>query len=279
MFGAEEIILGEDYACDRRIFTPEDIDCLPEPAITPGSITHAWLEMQRYALEVTEGRLAILVTDMQGPADVCGQLWGYDAFLASAYEDPDRYHALMGRATDAFMLFWSRQQEVAGEMFVGTHLWSWNWAPPEAGASLSADSLVMISPTFYEEFYQPYLQQIGERFGGLSVHSCGDFSAVIPALCATPTVRAINAGQMTVTELLDAGVREPTLIIAGTATDALTETLATLNARNVRAELTLWGLWPIANGVIKPPADWTPEDRATMRQIDEQVQQVVKETV
>lgn len=164
-------------------------------------------------------------------------------------------------------------------MFVGTHLWSWNWVPPEAGASLSADSLVMISPTFYEEFYQPYLQQIGERFGGLSVHSCGNFSAVIPALCATPTVRAINAGQMTVTELLDAGVHEPTLLIAITTTDALTETLATLNARKVRAALTVWGLWPSVDGAIKPPADWTTEDRATMRQIDEQVQQAAKANV
>jgi len=145
-------------------------------------------------LEETEGRLPVHVVDMQGPADVCGKLWNYGDFLLSAYTDPDAYHSLMTRVTDAFIMFWDAQRSLLGDKFIGTHLFGWSYVPTDAGASVSADSLVMISPGFYDEFYSPYLQRIGAAFGGVAVHSCGDFSAVLPRMLKTPHLQSHQCG-------------------------------------------------------------------------------------
>lgn len=278
MFGAAEVVMGSDYTCDHLLFDLADIDTLPEPSLAPGTVAHDWLAMEQYVLEETEGRLPIHVTDMQGPADVCGQLWGYDNLLAAAYTDPEVYHALMSRVTDAFILLWQRQQELLGDCFVGTHLFGWNWVPADAGASLSADSLVMISPAFYEEFYQPYLERIATRFGGLAVHSCGDFSAVVPALCATPGVKAVNAGQLTIPELLNAGVDHRTLVIAMNGLDDIEATYALIRQHTLRVDLTIFPGWPLADGVAKPYDAWTAADWDALRLADARVQEAASVT-
>lgn len=271
MFGAEEVVVDDDYGCRHIIESPEDIDRLPEPSLGPGTIAYEWLQMQSYMLEATEGRLPVHVTDMQGPADVCGQLWGYDEFFACAYEDPDRYDRLMTLATDAFIKFWDAQRRLCGDRFIGTHIAAWDWVPADAGASASADSLVMISPTFYQEFYQPYLQRIGETFGGLAVHSCGNFAAVIPALCATPTVKAVNAAQMSLPELHDAGVDARTLVIGWTAADALEDTFRLIHEHNLRVDMTIDGVWPMSPQGVKPVEEWTPEERVEVQRFEERV--------
>ena len=276
MFGAEEIVVDGDFSCRQLIERPEDIDRLPAPSLAPGTVAHDWLDMQEYVLEATEGRLPVHVTDMQGPADVCGKIWGYDAFLACAYEDPNRYHALMARMTDAFILFWDAQQRLCGDLFVGTHLYAWDWVPQGTGATVSADSLVMISPAYYREFYQPYLQRIGETYGGVSVHSCGDFSAVVPALCATPTLRAVNAGQLTLPDLYRAGLTADTIASVWaspwTSPDVLEETFALMHGHQLRVGLTVSGLWPRKPVTIYKPVDeWTAEDREHMKRHEARV--------
>ena len=35
MFGAEEIVVGDDYTCRRLLASPDDIDRLPEPSVVP----------------------------------------------------------------------------------------------------------------------------------------------------------------------------------------------------------------------------------------------------
>ncbi|MHB8963729.1 MAG: hypothetical protein ACYC5K_11315, partial [Saccharofermentanales bacterium] len=74
MFGAEEIRVGNDYTCRKIIHRVEDIDRLPAPSVQRGTVAYEWLEMQRYMLEATDGRIPVHVTDMQGPMDVAGQL-------------------------------------------------------------------------------------------------------------------------------------------------------------------------------------------------------------
>jgi hypothetical protein len=269
MFGAEEIVVNGDHTCHRIISKAADIAHLPAPSIAPGTVAHNWLELQQYVLDATEGRLPIHVTDMQGPADVCGQLWGYESFFASAYEDPDSYHTLMSLATDAFIQLWTSQMELLGDAFVGTHLFGWSWVPPGIGATLSADSLTMVSPAFYKEFYQPYIELIGKHFNGLAIHSCGNFSAVIPWICATDTVKAVNAGQMTISELCDAGLTGKTMCIAYQDIDLVEDTVALIRSRGLRLELSICGLWPAVDGIGKPLQEWTPDEWANVRRAEE----------
>ncbi len=265
MFGAPEVVKGTDYTCERVIADLEAIDRLPEPEMGPGTVAGGWLEMQQYFLDETEGRLPVHVTDMQGPLDVAAQMWSYDELLTAPYVDPERYDRLLRLTTKAFIEFWAAQRDLMGDLFVGTHLFGWNWLPPGEAVTLSADSLVMLSPDFYKEALQPYLERIVEALGPVAVHSCGDFSAVIPDLCATPGVAAVNAGQMTLDELARAGVTGDVLAIATSDYDAVPQTLDTLRRHKLRADLTVNFPWPNKDGQVLPFSEWTARDWDAIR--------------
>lgn len=137
LFGSKEIMAGTDHSCEKNLSGYTDIDELPEPSMAPGTIVHEWLSMQEYYLQETEGRIPVHVTDTQGPLDVCRQLWGYDNLLSAPYEEPEYYHKLMVKVTEALKLFWKKQKELLGDLLVGTHLFGWDWVPEDAGFSLS----------------------------------------------------------------------------------------------------------------------------------------------
>ena len=265
MFGAREIVIEADYTCTKIIREIADIAKLPEPSMGPGTVAHEWRAMARYVLEETEGRLPIHVTDMQGPFDVCGQMWGYEGLLTSAYDDPEAFRALLATTTEAFVMLWDAQQRAVGDRFVGTHLWGWNWVPPDAGASLSADCLVMISPDFYRTFFQPCLETIAARFGGLAVHSCGDFSQVVPAMCATAGLKAVHCGQMGLETIVKAGMDNRTLVILGSSQDDAPRMFNLIRERKMRVDLSVGIKAPDG----KPPAAWTEKDWAAIRQANE----------
>jgi len=50
----------------------------------------------------------------------------------------------------------------------------------------------MLSPEMYREFALPYNCEIGEAFGGVHLHSCGDFSHNIDSLLHITNLRSIN---------------------------------------------------------------------------------------
>ena len=260
MFGAAEIVSGRDYSSARLVNHVEEIAGLPAPSLAPGTVAHEWIEMARYVRDETEGRLPIHVADMQGPPDVCGKLWGYEDFLACAYEDPVVFRSLLGKVADAFSLLWERQRELVGDLFVATHLFGWSWVPPGTGASLSADSLVMVSGDFYREFFQPCFESMASRLGGLTVHSCGDFSSVIPALSRTPGVKAINAGQMSVEAVLKAGVEPRTLLLVIVPAAEASHTFSLIRQHGLRVDLTLSLGVP---GV--PPRSWGAKEWEVVR--------------
>ena len=160
----------------------------------------------------------------------------------------------MGKAVDAFVVYWREQALLLGDLFVGTHLWAWSWTPPGYGAAVSVDSLVMFSPQFYTDAVQPHLERISAALGGLVTHSCGNFSGVIPALVKTSGLKGVNASQMSLKELVDAGLPADKVAVVNIAFDKLVETAALISARGQRAELTFNGVWPEGH-----PGSWTVE--------------------
>jgi hypothetical protein len=274
MFGAREVVVDGDYTCEKIIRGPADIARLPDPEILAGSVAQGWLDMNRWVLEETEGRLPISVFDMQGPVDAAAQMWSYDGLFVLAYEDPALFHHLLSKVTDAFILLWKVQKEFAGDLFVGTHLFAHNWVPPDFGASVSADSLVMVSADFFSEFYTPHLQRIADEFGSLCIHSCGNFAGALPALYRTPCLAGVNWSQMSVQQLVEAGAdRSRVLVgIGGEVKDA-GSTYAILKQHGIRSDLTFGGMpWPAtSDGQIKPVGDWSAGERAALHAAEAQV--------
>lgn len=274
MFGAEELICGEDYCSEKIIFKPQDVYRMGEPRIEDGSVADYWIRMQEYLYEETEGRLGIHITDMQGPADVCGQLWGYDNLFVSAYTNPEEYGVIMTKATDAFLILWNRQKETLGESFIGTHLFGWSWAPEGNGATVSADSIVMVSPEFFDEFYAPYLNRISKETGGIVLHSCGDFGHLLPNLCQLERIKGINAGQMTVEELLAAGLDSRLVVIAQSKVEQAETMFRLARDNGLRMDLTIVGAWPGDPYNPNSLEEWTQKDWERARRINDIMQKI-----
>ncbi|MCL2707568.1 MAG: uroporphyrinogen decarboxylase family protein [Defluviitaleaceae bacterium] len=251
MFGAREIVIGRDRATEKIIRSAEDVDRLREPQIE-GTIAGEWLEMQEYFLNETEGKIGVHAVDMQGPVDVAGKLWGYDNLFASAYDDPASYHRLLEKTTGAFIMFWERQKKLLGEAFVPTHLFGWSYAPGQIGATVSVDSVVMVSPAFFEEFYLPYLNRIAGAFGGLAIHSCGNFLQHMDGLNRADCVRGVNAGQLGAREMYEAGLGKDKVAIACCDLNGAAGEFEYFKSNGINADLTVWGIWPKHNGKAVP---------------------------
>ncbi|MDR1438635.1 MAG: hypothetical protein LBJ10_01040 [Clostridiales bacterium] len=259
MFGAKEIVVGRDHTNERILSRPEDIDSLPYPSIAAGASASGYLEMERYYLEECEGALPVHVCDMQGPMDAAAQLWGYDNLFLCAYDDEKRFHRLLGLCTEAYCILWEAQRDLLGGNFVCTHLFGSSWAPLGNGATLSADSMAMVSEDFFAEYFQPHLEAAASRLGMLSVHSCGDFGAVAGALGRLGCVHAVNASQMTAGELLGAGWDRGKMIIQMEHIDNAAGVFALARENGLRMDATFVGLWPAAPGGGNAPAQsWTP---------------------
>jgi hypothetical protein len=259
MLGSKEVIKGRDYTCEKIIHCYEDIDRLPEPSLGFGTVAYEWLEMQQYMLEETAGRIPIHVTDMQGPVDVAGQLWGYEDLFISAYEEPEYYKKLLTKVTQAFILFWKSQRDLLGDCFAPTHLFGWSWVPEDMGASISADSIVMVSPDFFDTFFRPYIEEIGKALGNISLHSCGDFSRVFHNLTAIPYLKAVNAGQMTVEQLVKAGLNNKTAAIVLSTLEDASGMFDLIRKNSLRVDLSILGIWPLVEGKVIQPEDMTRE--------------------
>ncbi len=259
ILGADEVEIDGDFTCKKILENPNDVYSLPAPNIDC-EVATGWYEMQKYFIAETEGRLPVHVVDMQGPVDAAAQIWSYDDLFVCAYTDPDEYHHLMKHVCDAFSMFWKKQMEVCGEHFVGTHLFGWDWMPPNMGASISADSLAMVSGDFYDEFFKPHLERVSKQFGGLVVHSCGNFTQTIPNLVATEGVRAINASQLTCKELVDAGINNETLVIATLDINDAEETAALIKEHDLRMSITFFEPSPVVDGMGGGPQPWSEQD-------------------
>jgi len=272
MFGAREIVAGNDFTCERLIDEMEEVETLTEPEIGKDTVAYQWLELEKYYLQETEGRIPVHVCDMQGPVDVGAQLCGYDNLFIMAQIEPQYYKKLVGGATKAFINLWNSQKAMLGRNFVGTHLYGWNWVPENIGTTLSADSIVMVSPGFFEEYYKPFLMEIGENLGGLVIHSCGKFAHIMPILKSIPYLKGINASQMTLKELVEAGLDSTLTTVCYLEYEQVDEMLELIKNHSLKADLTLNSI-PFEPERAKHPELWSAKDWDALKERNEILQE------
>ena len=242
MFGAPEVFVEGNANVEEMIHGVDEIRNLPDPKL--GAVAQRWLEMQKYFLEETEGRIPIHVADMQGPVDVCGKIWNYQDLFLSAYDHPENFHRLMTKASDAFLMLWQAQTELLGKHLQPTHLFGWSWTPLEDITTASCDSIVMVSPDFFEEFYRPHLERIASHFkNGLVLHSCGDLSAHVKTLLDLNFIRGINAGQLKVKEFAAAGGYGSKPFMCAADRDELPEIFDIIRDKHLRVDITIRCDW------------------------------------
>lgn len=276
MFGAGEIRSGIETTSEKIIKSISDVYNLPDPSIHKGSAAYKWIEMAKYILNETQGQMPVNVCDMQGPFDSCAQMWSYDEMFMTAYENEDAYNHIISKITDAFGLLWQEQKRILGDAFLGTHLFPQGWVSKDCGVAVSIDSLVMISPDFYQEFYQPHLERMSQIMGDLTIHSCGDFRHVVKNLCNTTGVKAINASQLTAKQLHEAGLDINVQLLLSIDYEDLEEQMNYIKKNNLNVRVCLTGVTPTSNGKNENPSAWTNDDIKEVYEKIEHVKNIMK---
>lgn len=164
---------------------------LAPPAVDAGQLGDM-LAFTEYYVAQTGGRYPVAITDLQGPLDTAYLVWESSAFMEAMYERPDEVHHLMRLVTDLIIRYVHAQRERSPE-FLPCHVPP-IWLPDGRGLSVSDDAAAVISPHLYREFGLPYMNELSEEFGGVMVHSCGNFSHQLDNFAQIRGLRGINFG-------------------------------------------------------------------------------------
>ena len=135
--------------------------------------------------------LPIWTLDIQSPFSVAAQIVEPTELMTACITDPKAVHHVCRMVTDYWIEMMQehlRQMEHPG--FPGR---IFPCISQNIGIVIADDTpLIMLSPEMYREFALPYNCEIGEAFGGVHLHSCGDFSHNIDSLLHITNLRSIN---------------------------------------------------------------------------------------
>jgi hypothetical protein len=191
-FGAEYVWMeGESAQTHYIVFNEEQASRLARPSIDDSPVMKLVLEAIDYFVEQTRGVIPIACTDTQSPLDTITLLWDTASFFTATYTAPEVVHELLQKITDLIIEFSRCQVAHMGNTWVqpGHNMVA---ARGGRGLSISDDNIVMVSPKHYAAFAVPYNGQIGAAFGGLAVHSCGDYARQLPELLKTPNLSMVD---------------------------------------------------------------------------------------
>lgn len=177
-------VIGENDA-------PETVYELAPPAVDAGQLGDM-LAFTDYYVAQTAGRYPVALTDLQGPLDTAYLVWESKAFMEAMYTNPKEVHHLMRLVTDLIIRY-VKEQRARSPEFIPCH-YPPLWIPDGRGISISDDCLAVIGPKHYREFCLPYVNELSEEFGGVMVHSCGNFVHQFDNLARIHALRGINFG-------------------------------------------------------------------------------------
>ena len=195
-FGAEVVWWENDFPAVRPLIgdRTDKVRTLARPRVTDGELGRI-LAYSRVFLEKTGGRMPIRLGDIQGPIDNAALIFGHTHFLEALITAPGEVHALLDMITDLMIEFAAAQRDIvraAGAEFVPSSFQP--WLPDGRGISVANDVGVMLSPALHDEFSVPYLNRLSDAFGGVYVHSCGDWTHLFPSLENVRGLRGLEFG-------------------------------------------------------------------------------------
>ncbi|NLF38927.1 hypothetical protein GX586_05740, partial [bacterium] len=184
-FGCEYVWTdGQSPQTHYIIFSEEEAAKLTKPDLEASPVMRLVLDAIAYFLEETRGEIPIACTDTQSPFDTATLIWEVNSFFTAMYTAPEVVHHVLNLITECVIEFTQRQLDLIGAAAArpGHIMLSATGCP---GMSISDDNIVMVSPETYAEFSVPYNERIAAAFGGLAIHSCGNFERQLPALLKT----------------------------------------------------------------------------------------------
>jgi len=188
-FGAEYCWNGKQAPVVRPLFASA-AEALQAPVrpVAETEIGRHTLAMIRTFLERTGGRLPISLTDTQSPLNAAAGMVEMSRFFLDFMDDPESVRRLLNRLADALIEFTRHQLQVIGDALV----WPGHGfasCRDFTGVGVSDDMILMLSDALYREAAAPSLVKVGQAFGGLAFHSCGDWSAKLGMIRSLKGIR------------------------------------------------------------------------------------------
>jgi len=206
-FGCVEEFASLSQRTKEVIKDPKDVYDLPELGFGPETWGGKRLDQMSWQLEMTQGRIAIAETDMQGPFSVASQMWNVQDFLYAVYDYPDKVMHLLQLAAKAENLFLHLMYDTVGDLLSSCHCYPSIWMPPHHGVCISEDLLAVVSPDIVSRYINPGLEAVGKEMGGVLVHTCGSMNHSITRLMEAPHLFGVNcsASETNIRDLVETG--------------------------------------------------------------------------
>ena len=149
------------------------------------------LNMEKFFMKETKGRIPIRITDIESPLGVAVQIWNQLDFYTALYNSPGEVNFLLERIIELMIKFIWKFREIAGELLFIPD-WPSVWMPKDLGVCVADDVMANISAEHFAKFSLPYLNRISDEFGGLWIHSCGNISHNLDNLLLVHNLRGID---------------------------------------------------------------------------------------
>ena len=181
-FGAEYIWLEGQAPATKPLFKSikeaMSTNILPIAETDPGQKTFEYIN---YFLETTQGKIPMSMADIQSPINAAGNIVDISNLFMEIIDNPEGYGQFLDKITDLILEFLLQQRQMIGDSLV---LPGHGFASSKfmKGVGLSDDNIVMISNATYKKFDAPDREKLGEPFGGVAFHSCGNWAKKIPAV-------------------------------------------------------------------------------------------------
>lgn len=197
-FGCKTHFFEDTHPWTEHIIQfPEDIDHL-RPDIDRAQLFNLAIEKIRYFKEIVLDKIPIKLPDIQSPLDTAGIVMKDTELMMAMHTDSKRVHKLLDMITDVLIEMVHRITTEFVIPFAASHS---NWLP--YGIHMSDDYLSVVSPSIYEEFAVSYNERISKEFGGIFLHSCGDYTHNAKVLLKTKGLMGVDFHEFPMNKMAD----------------------------------------------------------------------------
>lgn len=165
---------------------------LKMPRISETHMLRKILDAVDYFQRVVGDRIPIGTMDTTGPFSTALMIVDPEELMTACLTDPRAVHHLLGMITDLVIAYTEEYLRRVDYLAYPGLNWPSTTKGP-IGIGIADDSAaIMLSPAQYEEFAVLYNTRISEAFGGLAIHSCGDYNDKIEVMLNISGLRAVQ---------------------------------------------------------------------------------------
>ena len=166
---------GQAPAVNGKFASANELVNAPYVPVAETDIGKFTLDMTRYFVEQTEGRIPMSFCDVQSPLNTVSNIIDSNQFYLDFYDNPGDMRTALERTSKLLTDFTLEQQKIIGDAlarpghgFASSRMFT--------GLGMSDDTITMMPDDIYFDMCVPPLVKAGMPFGGPVFHSCGNWS-------------------------------------------------------------------------------------------------------